>query len=134
MNPSTPNTSMNATAGRDGIAAALWCVALVGIVAAIVAALLAGARAFAGVALGAGIAVANLWAVGRIIRGVVAQERRLPWTLVALAKFSILFGLVAALATFKIVDLLALLIGYGALPIGIVAAQFGGAQPARGQG
>ena len=101
----------------QALGAALWAVALVGVIAAVVAGVVAGPRALVGVGLGSAIAVANLWAVTRITRAFLGRGQRLPWGLMALAKFSLLFGLVALLVRF-----------------GIAAAQLSGTTPARRRG
>ena len=123
----------NAEAGP--IAGAIWAVLLVGVVASVAAGITAGARQLVGVALGATIAAINLWAVSRIVRAfTIPGEPRLPWALIATAKFSVLFGAVIALVDLGITDLISLLIGYGALPIGIVASQLRSAPAVRGEG
>ncbi len=77
------------------------------------------------VAVGAGIAFANLWALARIVGALLpstaegAQRGKGAWALVALLK---MFGLVAAvwlLMRHGVVSALPLLAGFGALPIGI---------------
>ena len=126
-------TARNAEPGP--IAAAIWAVLLVGVVASVAAGITVGPRALVGVALGATIAALNLWAVARIVRAFTTPgEPRLPWVLVATAKFSLLFGAVIAVVNTGITDLISLLIGYGALPIGIVASQFRSTPAVRGEG
>lgn len=105
-----------------------------GIIAAVGAGVLAGPRALVGVILGAALAVGNLWAVTRIARALFGEGRRLSWGLVALTKFSLLFGIVVLLVRLGIADILSLIIGYGALPIGIAVGQLAGKAPARRQG
>jgi hypothetical protein len=117
-----------------GLASALWAVVLVGIIATVAAAVIGGPRAALGVGLGASLAVANLWAVNRIARAFFGRAPRLPWGLVALAKFSLLFGAVVLLVRLGVADVLSLVIGYGALPFGIAASQLSGTSPARRQG
>jgi len=117
------------------IAAAIWAVVLVGFVASVVAGIVVGPRALIGVALGAAIAAVNLWVVSRIVRAFATPgEPRLPWALVATAKFTALFGMVIALVSLGITDLISLLIGYAALPIGIVASQLRSTPAVRGEG
>jgi len=117
------------------IAGAIWAVLLVGVVASVAGGITAGPRVLLGVALGAAIAAANLWAVSRIVRAFTTPgEPRLPWALIASAKFSVLFGAVIALVSLGVTDLISLLIGYGALPIGIVASQLRTTPAVRGQG
>src|SRR5262245_34288976 len=125
-------TGRNAEHGT--IAAAIWAVLAVGVVASVVAGIAAGPRALIGVSAGAAIAAINLWAVSRIIRAFASPgEPRLPWALIAIAKFSALFGAVIGLVSLGVTDLISLLIGYGALPIGIVASQFRSTPAIRGE-
>jgi hypothetical protein len=121
-------------AETQALGAALWAVALVGVIAAVIAGVVAGPRALVGVGLGSAIAVLNLWAVTRITRAFFNRGQGLPWGLVAVAKFSLLFGLVVLLVRLGVADILSLVIGYGALPFGIAAAQLFGTAPARRQG
>jgi hypothetical protein len=128
---------MKKTVGSDeaqALGSALWAVGLVGVVLTIAAAIVAGPRSALGVGLGSAMAVANLWAVMRISRAFFGRGQRLPWGLVALAKFSVLFGLVVLLVRSGVTDVLSLVIGYGALPFGIAASQLSGTTPARRQG
>lgn len=114
------------------LTAALWSVALAGIVLAVLAGMFGGARALLGAALGGGIATANLWALIRLVRVLFnARGPRLPWTLALTAKFSLLLGAVFWLIRSELVDVIPLLVGYLALPVGTVAGQLRGAQPAR---
>jgi hypothetical protein len=128
MTKSTPNPDDNAL-GRT-----LWAVAVVGGTASAVAALVAGARPMAGVAVGAAVALANLWVIARLVRGFLSGTAKAPWGFVAVTKFSLLIVGLWLLLRAGIVDLLPLVIGYGALPLGIFASQLGGSPPARERG
>lgn len=77
-----------------------------------------GATALGGALLGAG----NLWVLSRTVRAFLSGAAGLPWVLVALGKFFVLFGGVVTLASLGL-DPLALVLGVGAVPLGIVAAQ-----------
>jgi hypothetical protein len=78
------------------------------------------------VAVGAGIAAGNLWALARIVVALLPAEvraaqkqSRAGWALVAMLK---MLGLVAAvwlLMRHGVVSPLPMLVGFGALPIGI---------------
>ena len=114
------------------LTAALWSVVLSGIVLSVLAGMVGGARALLGAAVGAGIAAVNLWALIRLVRVLFAgQGPRLPWTLALTAKFAVLLGVVFWLIRSELVTVLPLLVGFIALPVGIVAGQLRGAQPAR---
>ena len=107
----------------------LVAVAIVGATATAVAALVGGVRPMIGVALGAAIAVGNLWVITRVVRGFISGTARAPWGFVALVKFSLLIVGLWLLLRSGAVDLFPLVIGYGALPLGIFASQLGGAPP-----
>jgi drug/metabolite transporter (DMT)-like permease len=114
----------------NGVYTALWAVALVGVVAVTVAAFVAGTSAALGVALGASLAAANLWAMGVIVRNLLGKRRGAPWGILGALKILALFAVTYVIVRVFGMSPLPLLIGYGALPIGIVAAQFRSA-PAR---
>jgi hypothetical protein len=122
------------THGPESLAATLRAVAIVGATATAAAALLGGGRAMLGVGIGAAVAIGNLWLVGRVVRGFVAGTAQAPWGFVAAVKFTLLVVLLWVLLKSGVVDLLPLVIGYGALPLGIFASQLGGASPARERG
>jgi hypothetical protein len=117
---------------ENELSAAIAAVAMVGIVIGVLAGVLSGSRALLGTGLGSLLATLNLWVIARIGRAFISPRgTRLPWSLIALTKFSVLFGAVYLLVSRGWVDTLPLLIGYAALPVGIVAAQLRSA-PARG--
>lgn len=127
MTPTTTTT----TSDRSGLARALWAVVLVGVVSTVVALFLFGGHAALSVAVGALVAGLNLWAIALVVRGLLGEKRgSTPWALIAVAKFTLLIGGLFFLLKSGWVDLLPLLVGYGALPLGIVAGQFGGPMPA----
>ena len=96
--------------------------AALGIVFALVALGWRGPRAGLSVFLGAAVAVANLLALRGLIRVLLRPERpraELGWILLALGKILLLFGGLWFLARSGHVEPLALLVGYGVLPLGI---------------
>jgi len=101
----------------------LGAVGVIGIGMVMLAATFAGARAALGVAVGAAIALANLWVFDLVVRRLLAPSSSRPlWAVVAGVKFCAL-----VCGTFLVLDrgllpLLPLAIGYGALPLGIVAS------------
>jgi hypothetical protein len=80
-----------------------------------------GVRAMAAVALGVVIAISNLWTLERFVRVYLASERG-RWAGVAILKSAVLFALVALLVKSGAVDVLPLILGFGALPLGVVVA------------
>jgi hypothetical protein len=118
-------------------------------VAGVGATLSAAALAFFGpttalsVTVGAAVSTANLWALGRIVSALLPSESdaaqtqsRAGWALVALVK---MFGLVAVvwlLMKHGVVSPVPMLVGLGALPMGVVvgslASDAGARQGKRG--
>jgi hypothetical protein len=108
----------------------LFAVAAIGVAIALGALFFAGAHAGQGVAVGAATAALNLWAFTRVGTAFFSRRgMRASWGLLAGAKLLVLFGGVAVLLKMQITDPLMFLMGYLALPIGIVASQLLGLQP-----
>jgi hypothetical protein len=83
-------------------------------------------RAALSVAVGGAIAVSNLWVLARIVASLmpaegedIATNAKSAWTVMALLKLTVLFGGVWFLMTKHLVDPIPLVVGFGALPIGI---------------
>ena len=128
-------TPTAATETENGFQRAIWAVALVGVVIAIIALVVVGVRPARSVGMGGFVAVANLWSILMIVRGLLGGKRgKIPWGLIAALKFSVLFGGLYLLLKSGWADLMPLLVGYGALPIGIVAAQLGAPRPVGEEG
>jgi len=120
---------------QNGIATALWSVAVVGAVLTVAAPFALGSASRLSVLLGALVAVANLWALVRVVRAFLYPAvARAPWILLTLFKMSALFFGVWFLVRGGSAQVLPLLIGYAALPLGIVVSQLKSAAPAPGQG
>ncbi len=110
----------------DRIRTALRAVAVCGAVMSVGALPLFGVRAAISVALGAALATANLWALARILsallpatsEGARAQSKA-GWALLAALKMIGLFVVVWLMLRSGAVSALAMLVGYGSLPIGI---------------
>jgi hypothetical protein len=107
---------------RTSIAA----VALVGAVLALFALAFAGVSAGLSVVVGAALASGNLWVLARIVAELLPNDRagaeaqsRAGWALVAVLKMLGLVALAWLLMRHGIVSPLPMLIGFGALPIGI---------------
>jgi hypothetical protein len=114
----TPTKTESATVTRT-----LWSVALVGVAFAIIAVFVGGFRAAASVAVGATVGAANLWVIAILVRKLVSGNSRLPWGAVSFIKLVVLFGGLFLLLKTGVVQILPLVIGYGALPLGITLAQ-----------
>jgi hypothetical protein len=83
-----------------------------------------GPKAARSVAVGAVLAVGNLWALARVVTALLQNERRRRrgpggWALLAVAKMLGLFTVVWLLMRYAIAAPIPMLVGFGALPIGI---------------
>jgi hypothetical protein len=83
-----------------------------------------------GVAIGAVLAVANLWAVALVVRGFL-RGQGLSWGPIGALKFGALLFAVAIVLKNQWADALPLAAGYAALPLGIVFGQLSRRSPAR---
>ncbi len=110
------------TVERDpSLTAAYLCVAASGVFLLVGSAAYFGPRASAGVALGVVLAVSNLWVLERFVR-VYLQSEGGRWALMALVKSTALFATVGLLVKTGAIDVLPLVAGFGALPVGVVLA------------
>ena len=97
----------------------------IGIVLALAAWWYAGIRPALGVALGSALGAANLWALAWVVRQALRSAgARFSWAVAAGLKFAALVGGIYALVSTGLVDILPLAIGYGALPLATVFAEF----------
>jgi len=127
------NTSQNPD--RKGIVTAIWAVALVGVLLTAATPVLLGAGMAQSVALGAALAVGNLWTLSRLVQTFLSGSgARLPWLVVSVFKFFGLFVLVAVLVKAGYAKVLPLMLGFAALPLGIVAAQLRASDPVESKG
>lgn len=109
-------------ADRDpSLSAAYVCVAASGVMLLIASAVCFGPRPSAGVALGVVLAVSNLWVLERVVRVYLMSEGG-RWALMALVKSTALFATVGLLVKTGAIDVLPLVAGFGALPVGVVLA------------
>ncbi len=107
--------------GDSGSTTAIVAVAATALVLAIGALAFYGWDSAKGVAVGGGIAVANLLALAWIGRGVLQSSggRRRIWGVVGFVKVFALLGFVLWLVQSDLVPVLPLIVGYAALPVGI---------------
>jgi hypothetical protein len=101
-------------------------VAIAGAVLAVCALAVADARSAFSVAAGGAIATANLWILARIVHALLPSsaegaraQSRAAWGLVAALKMVGLIGVVWLLMRHGVVAPVAMMLGFGALPIGI---------------
>jgi hypothetical protein len=90
---------------------------------AITAAFVWGARPAVSVCAGAAIAASNLYILSKIVAAMIGGGDRRGgagiWGVFAMLKMVILFGGIWIVMTKGLVDPMALVVGYGSLPIGI---------------
>lgn len=113
------------TASTDSsteLSGTFYCVAICGCVFALVAFATHGFGALTSASVGVGLALANLWGLSRLVR-VYMYSSGPAWALVGVLKMVALFGAVFLLISRGLVDVGALVVGYGALPAGILATR-----------
>ncbi len=127
---------MNDTEKSDdqaGVRHSIVAVSLVGVIGAVTAFWLGGMASARSVAIGATIAVANLWILAQMVRGFLTRKGNVaPWGVIAVLKFVVLFGAMYVLVKSRLVNLLPCAIGFCALPVGIVLAELFGGRRDRG--
>jgi hypothetical protein len=132
----TPMAAQLATT-RPGIELGrpLFAVLAIGILLAGGALLIKGPPTAIGVGIGGLTAALNLWAFTRIGTAMISGHSRPgSWGFMAMVKLLLLFGGVFFILKKEWADPLSFLIGYLALPIGIVASQFLGLRADFGNG
>jgi hypothetical protein len=127
---STPETT-----SEDGnIGPTLWSVAVVGALLTLASPALFGVRGVVSSGMGAILAVANLWAIAKMVRGFLnASGKKLTWGPFGVVKLAALFLLLGIIVKNGYADVLPLAFGYLALPIGIVLAQLRTPSAAQGE-
>jgi hypothetical protein len=113
---------------EQGVRTALWAIALCGVALTLGSPFVLGKQAIVGVALGSAIAAFNLWSLARIVRAFM-NGAGLPWVLLAAFKLIGLLAVVALVLQLGLTTVIPLVVGYAALPVGIVFAQLGAARP-----
>jgi hypothetical protein len=102
----------------------LWSILGLGAAFALVALGAAGTRASLSVAAGAGLGAVNLWALGRIVRGLLAPGGPVgSWVALGVIKLGLVLGALYVLIRNGFADILPLALGLATLPLGIVIAQ-----------
>lgn len=114
----------------DGFTRSLASVAVAGVTLTALAPFAFGKAATLGVAIGGALAVMNLWAIAAIVRGFL-RGAGLPWAVFGALKFSGLLFVVWIVLRNDWADVMPLVLGYAALPVGIVVGQLGGRGPTR---
>lgn len=109
--------------------------ALVGVIgAAVVLSLgslfLGGPRFALGVAIGGAIAPLNLWVFAQVGDAFLSRRgNTAPWAVIATVKLAVLLGGVWLILRSGVASGLSLIVGYGALPLGITVGTLFGPRP-----
>jgi hypothetical protein len=120
---------MTMTATRTGdtegaVRTGVWSILAIGAALGLGALVLSGWRAALSLAAGAGLGAGNLWALGRIVCGLLEPNRaKGPWIVVGVTKWVGVLGILYMLIRTGFADLLPLALGLATLPLGIVLAQ-----------
>ncbi len=101
----------------------LIVVGVVGLLMAAMATPVFGISGAAGIAAGALISVLNLHVLTRSVKAFLSAGEPGAWAVAAVFKLLVLVGLIYLLLSNRLVEGLPLLIGLGALPIGVVVCQ-----------
>jgi hypothetical protein len=127
-------TTTHSADSDAGIGGALWATAAIAAVAVVAGYFVGGPRVALGVGLGGVVAGANLWLIARVVRAFLSPGgSKAPWFALVLLKLTVLVGGAFLLLHTGVIDLMPLIVGYGALPLGIVLAQLRPAGPAGGE-
>jgi hypothetical protein len=114
----------------DALMRSLVAVAVASVTLTVLAPLAFSQAAMLGVAIGGALAVANLWAIAAIVRGFL-RGAGLPWGIFGALKFGVLLLVVWIVLRNDWADVMPLVLGYAALPLGIVVGHLGGRGPSR---
>jgi len=109
----------SALLGEAGLRTSFMAVAACGAALALAALALFGRKAALSAGVGAGVAEVNLWTLARIVSGLLRERRAGLWASVAFVKMFALFAVVGLLMRYADVAPLAMIVGFGALPMGI---------------
>lgn len=100
-----------------------WAVGITGLVLAVMLLPFFGLQGSVGVFVGALLSVLNLHVLTRSVKGFLNAGEPGAWAVVAIAKLAAFGGLIYFLLSSRLVEGLPLVIGMGALPIGVVVCQ-----------
>jgi hypothetical protein len=115
------NTSMETTPEDNAMRRTHLAVAIVGIVFSFSGLVFYGPSVGLSILVGATVATANLIVLSRTVRAMV-DGGGATWAGIALLKFLVLLAVTYGLIHYKLVGPLALAVGFGALPLGILLA------------
>jgi hypothetical protein len=114
----------------ETIGRSLVAVAVAGTVLTLLAPFAFGKATLPSVAIGAALAFGNLYAIAAIVRGFL-RGAGLPWGVFGALKFVALMFVVWIVLKNGWADVMPLVVGYAALPLGVVVGQLGRGAPSR---
>jgi hypothetical protein len=114
----------------DGLGRSLRAVAVAGVVLTLLSPFAFDGKTMQGVAIGAALAFGNLYAIAAIVRGFL-RGAGLPWGVFGAVKFAALLFVIWIVLKNGWATVVPLVLGYAALPLGIVAGQLGRSVPSR---
>jgi hypothetical protein len=115
----------NVESERDeGLGRSLTAVAVAAVTLTLLAPFAFGKASMLGVGIGGALAFANLWAIAAIVRGFV-RGAGVPWGAFAVVKFAALVFVVWIVLRNGWAEVMPFVVGYAALPLGIVVGQLG---------
>jgi hypothetical protein len=124
---SQPSAELATTQAGIELGRPLFAVAAIGVALSLGGLLIGGSRIALNTGIGAALATVNLWLFTRIGTGFFARRGiRAPFALLAPIKLIALFASVAMVLRADFANPIAFLVGYLALPIGIVVSQLVG--------
>jgi hypothetical protein len=110
--------------GDSGLTGILNAVAVIGAVTAVAVGYFAGRGAAMSAAYGSALGFINLLILGRMVRAFIGQNgASSPWVVAALTKLAVLVLAMYLPVRAGLVQVLPFVIGFGALPLGIVLGQ-----------
>ena len=105
--------------GSSSLRASFVSIATCGAAIALAALVFFGRKAALSAAIGTAVAEVNLWALARVVSGLLRADRAGLWGSAALLKMLALVVVVGLLMRYAAVAPLPMIVGFGALPMGI---------------
>lgn len=111
------------TENTDAIRRALITVGATGLVLAALMLPVLGLQGAVGILAGASVSLVSLYVLARAVQAFLGAGQPAAWAIAAMVKLSATIGVLYLLLSNRLVEGVPLLIGLGALPIGVVVCQ-----------
>ena len=112
-------TSGQTSQSRTGLRASFVGTAVCGVALALGALVISGPKAAISTSIGAIVAELNLWALARTVSALLRNPQPAIWIWIGPLKMLALFAVVGLLMRYAVPSPLSMVIGFGALPMGI---------------